>query len=293
MKSKSFLSAHPVIKQLLVMLAISVGILIVAFIAIHFVSRHGREYELPDLIGQNVDDVEAHNVLGLHCVILDSIYREGQEGGLIITQDPKPASIVKKGRKVYVTVTAYMPNDAIVPNIIGGFSLKDAISQLDGVGLRGGRLTFVENRELNYVDKITYRGMEIKAGQKLTHGAMVDLVVGLGNDPNRAVGVVPFVIGKKSDKARKEILSRSFNVGQEHFDGVSDRYSAVVYKQEPSYTGVSQYAYGTSVELWYCDADEQQAKKMVSDFKVDSSQIIQEETIEWGIEDADFESEGW
>jgi len=47
-----------------------------------------------------------------------------------------------------------------------------------------------------------------------------------------------------------------------------------VYRQEPGYTGVSQYPFGTQVELWYIDANADEVSKMVSDFKVDSSKII-------------------
>ena len=49
----------------------------------------------------------------------------------------------------------------------------------------------------------------------------------------------------------------------------------MVYRQEPDYTGVNKYPYGTSVELWYIDADNTDVSKMVSDFKVDSSKIVE------------------
>ena len=66
----------------------------------------------------------------------------------------------------------------------------------------------------------------------------------------------------------------SLNVGREHFNGVKDRQKAVVYRQEPDYTGVTQYPYGTEVELWYRDATADEIDQMIKDFKVDSSKII-------------------
>jgi hypothetical protein len=64
-------------------------------------------------------------------------------------------------------------------------------------------------------------------------------------------------------------------VGREHFNGVKNKEKAVVYRQEPDYTGVNQYPFGTQVELWYIDADANEVDKMVSSFKVDSSKIVQ------------------
>ena len=89
-------------------------------------------------------------------------------------------------------------------------------------------------------------------------------------------------IGKTRDKARRDILSASLNVGSEHFRGVRDRQTAVVYRQEPDYTGVSRYPYGTSVELWYVDADEVDVKKMIKEFQVDSSKILDDGYIDDG-----------
>ena len=93
------------------------------------------------------------------------------------------------------------------------------------------------------------------------------------------------VIGKTADKARRDITATSLNVGREHFKGVKNRHTAVVYKQEPDYTGVSKYPLGTKVDLWYIDADKTDVQKMVSEFKVDSSKIIIEE-------DTDFIDDG-
>ena len=45
---------------------------------------------------------------------------------------------------------------------------------------------------------------------------------------------------------------------------------------------MSKYAYGTSVELWYIDADETDVERMVREFKVDSSKIEDPNVIEDG-----------
>ncbi|MBQ9545851.1 MAG: hypothetical protein IJU90_00995 [Bacteroidales bacterium] len=291
----SFLKKHPIIMQLVWMLLISLVIIIFVFIGIRIFSRHGKVYELPDMTMQRLVELQKSNPLGLEFVVLDSLYHDGQEGGLVLTQDPKPGSIIKKGRKIYITTTAYAPDDAILPDITGGVTLRNAISQLEGVGLCGGTLKFVDSPFRNTIIEMTYKGKVVYAGEKLTNGAKIDLVVGLGDEPSKAYSVVPFVIGKRPDRVRREILSASFNIGTEHYDGVKNRATAVVYQQKPGYDGVSQYPFGTRVELWYCDADEQKINKMVTDYQIDSSAIIERvnnATVEWGSDDDTFEDDG-
>ena len=134
-------------------------------------------------------------------------------------------------------------------------------------------------------------GRNLYAGQQLPRGSVVDLVVGSGDGTGS--NSVPFVIGKTADKARKDILSVSLNVGPEHFKGVKNKTTAVVYRQEPDYTGVNKYPYGTAVELWYIDANSDDIAKMVSDFKVDSSKIFENNAEDDGRPSPDEIEDNW
>ncbi|MGX8712078.1 MAG: PASTA domain-containing protein [bacterium] len=262
---------YPWLVHVLAMLGISIVILALVFFFIRLYARQGEEYEMPDVVGRNIGEALAGNDVDLVYVVQDSIFRPGQEGGLILTQDPKGGTRVKRGRKVYVSITAYSAEDAVVPEL-AGLSVRQAVSELYNVGLNVGRLTFVEDPYKNSVVDQSSKGKALYAGQKIARGSVVDLVVGLGDGSGS--NVVPFVIGKTADKARRDILSLSLNVGPQHFDRVKDRNSAVVYRQEPDYTGVNKYPYGTQVELWYIDANDADVDKMISSFKVDSSKIV-------------------
>ncbi len=271
MAKESLFKRYPWLVHVLAMLGISIVILALVFFFIRLYARQGEEYEMPDVVGRNIGEALAGNDVDLVYVVQDSIFRPGQEGGLILTQDPKGGTRVKRGRKVYVSITAYSAEDAVVPEL-AGLSVRQAVSELYNVGLNVGRLTFVEDPYKNSVVDQSSKGKALYAGQKIARGSVVDLVVGLGDGSGS--NVVPFVIGKTADKARRDILSLSLNVGPQHFDRVKDRNSAVVYRQEPDYTGVNKYPYGTQVELWYIDANDADVDKMISSFKVDSSKIV-------------------
>lgn len=271
MEKDNIFKKYPWLLHLLAMVGVSLVILVVVFVFIRIYARQGKEYEMPDYVGKNIAEAMATNDIDLEFVVQDSIFREGAEGGMILTQDPKGGTMVKSGRKVYVSITAYNADDATLPEL-AGLSVRQAVSQLYSVGLTVGKLTFVEDPYKNSVVDQICKGKTLYAGQQIARGSVVDLVVGSGD--GTGASSVPFVIGKTADKARRDILSVSLNVGVEHFRGVKNKLTAVVYRQEPDYTGVNKYPYGTSVELWYIDADNTDINKMVTDFQVDSSKIV-------------------
>lgn len=279
MAKEKFFKRYPWALHLLLMLGVSLVVLMLVFMVIRIYARQGEEYELPDMVGSNIAELQANNPINLDIVVLDSVYRPGQEGGRILTQDPKGGTMVKKGRKLYITMTAFSPEDAVLPEL-AGLTVRQAVNELLAAGLLPGKLSFVEDPYKNNVIEQTSKGKTLYAGQQIARGTMVDMVVGLGDGTGRSV--VPFVIGKTSDRARRDLLSASLNVGREHFSGVKNRQTAVVCRQEPDYTGVSKYPYGTAVELWYIDADATDVERMVREFQVDSSKI----------EDPDFIDDG-
>ena len=269
--NKDFLKKYPLVKHLLYMLAVSAIIVVLAFLLIKTIARQGKEYELPDFCGTALTEIESNNPLHLKYVVIDSIYDAESEGGIVVQQDPKPGTMVKTHRKVYVTVTTFAPSDVVLPEL-ANMTVRSAVSALEASGLRCGKLKFVDSPYRNMILEATHKGKMVYPGEKMDQGATVDLTVGLGDKP---VGTrVPFVIGQAPSKARRGILSASLNVGVEHWEGVNNRNSAVCYKLYPDYTGVTRYPLGTAVEVWYCDATEADIERIISNFKVDSSQIF-------------------
>ena len=270
MAKENILKKYPWMLHLLIMLGVSLVVLMLVLFFIRIYARQGEEYELPDMVGLNITELQENNPMELDVVVMDSIFRPGEAGGLILTQDPKAGTMVKKGRKLYITMTAYTPEDAVLPEM-AGLTVRQAVNELYAEGLVVGKLKFVEDPYKNNVIDQTRKGKTIYAGQQIERGSVVDLVVGLGDGSGRSV--VPFTIGKTADMARRDIVSASLNVGREHYSGVKHKQTAVVCRQEPDYTGVSKYPYGTSVDLWFVDADAIDVDRMVREFKVDSSKI--------------------
>ncbi|MCQ2299509.1 MAG: PASTA domain-containing protein [Bacteroidales bacterium] len=270
-KAHDFLSQHPLLRQLLMMLVISLVAIIIVFIVLKIYARVGQEYPMYDLVGDNIEEISDTNALGLEYVVIDSIFDNTQRGGTILSQDPKAGALIKKGRKVYVSIASYHEEEAVMPDL-KDMSVKQAVSTLNNMGFGIGRLKFVTSQFSGAVLEQTYKGRVIQPGDPLARGSKIDLTVGI--TPEKSSAIVPFIIGKSPEKAHYSIHSGGFNVGGEHFDGVGDRSKAVVVRQSPDYTGLQRYPLGTSVELWYSDGSTIDVDKLVNDFKVDSSQIF-------------------
>jgi len=240
---------HPWILHMLIAIGVSFLIVVAVFIVLKHYGRVGQEYPTPYLVGSYYDELDSNNELELEYVIIDSVYKKGKRGGFILRQDPDSSAMIKKGRKIYLTVTSYVPDNAIVPDL-RSLSVRHAISQLENAGLHGGRLTFVDD-PAHVVLEQKYKGRTVSEGRRLDKGAMVDLVVGRGTGNSQTI--VPYLVGMSPSKARRSILSASLNMGVEHYDGITDMSRAIVYKQSPEYSGRSGESYGAPVELWYCD----------------------------------------
>lgn len=248
MSRSGFFQKHPWVLHTLIAIAVSIVIVILVFIILKHYGRVGQEYETPYVVGLYVDELTDEG-LGLHYVIVDSVYQSNQRGGYILRQDPDSGSLIKKGRKIYLTVTSFNPESTNVPDL-HSLSVRNAISQLENAGLHGGKLRFVDDPH-HVVLEQKYKGRTVAAGRQMEKGAQIDLVVGRGT--GNGTTIVPYLVGMSPTKARRNILSASLNIGAEHYDGIKDMSRVIVFKQSPDYTGRSTLEYGQQVELWYCD----------------------------------------
>lgn len=249
MAKQPFLQKHPWFLHAILAVAASLLIVVIVFIVLKHYGRVGQEYKTPYVVGTYLDELQDDGQLQLQYVVIDSIYQPSHKGGFILRQDPDSGSLIKKGRKIYLTVTSFLPDNAIVPDL-RSLSVRHAISQLENVGLHGGKLTFVDDPH-HVVLEQKYKGRVVASGRQLEKGAMIDLVVGRGSESG--LTITPYLIGMSPQKARRSLLSASLNVGTEHYDGITEMSRAIVYKQSPEYTGRSEQSYGTYIELWYCD----------------------------------------
>jgi hypothetical protein len=77
------------------MLGVSVVIVALAFLLIKVIARQGKEYELPDIYGVSLQELESHNPLHFKYVVIDSVYHADKEGHNSLGKSRFPKSDTK------------------------------------------------------------------------------------------------------------------------------------------------------------------------------------------------------
>jgi len=159
--------------------------------------------------------------------------------------------MVKKNRRVFVTINAKNPIKIEIPNIVG-YTLRQAKAILEQDGFEVGTLYFRPDLGLNNVLEQRYNGQIAEPGMRIPKGSKIDLVLGQGMSGERTG--IPQLIGLKLNDAISRIVEASLNVGRIRYDETiitnSDSLDARVYSQYPAYMENATLSFGTRVDIW-------------------------------------------
>ena len=219
-----------IILNIVLALMTGIGILVGLIAYLRHYTEHGIEVDVLDVRG--LVEAEAKPLLadqGLHLVVVDSTYSDRVPLGTIVDQDPKPMSHAKHGRAVYVTINATTKRQVTMPNM-QDISYRQAEMTLRGMGLEVDTAYEYEPSEFRdlVLDVKKEDGTSIPAGEKLTVGTKVRLVVGFGRGTEEVE--VPSVIGMTLQDARRLLLQYRLTVGAISYD-------------EPNEDGIVQFIY--------------------------------------------------
>ena len=224
-----------IVRNLLGAIIFFAALLLAATVLLGIVTHHGQTIEVPDLTSMSVDAARRQaSKKSLKVEVIDSIYVRRMERGAVYSQNPKPGALVKKGRRIMLTINAMNAKKVSVPNLVG-YSMRQAKAELNARGLALGKLMYVNDIATNNVLKQFYRNREIRPGRQVESGSEIDLQVGLNSSDN--LTYVPNVKGMKYLRAVDAVHDNSLNLGRVVFDktvkNYSDSLNAVVYKQTP------------------------------------------------------------
>ncbi len=179
-------------------------------------------------------------------------------------------SMVKKGRNIYVSIVATLPEMVIMPDL-KDLTLRQAINILESSKLKAGKLIYAPSFDKNAILEQMWNEDTIWPGDTLVKGSIVDLVVGSGDRQYKIP--IPFLIGKTREEAIYDLNIASFNLGNEFYmDSIMDE-TVRVYMQEPIWDTEIPYYPGDSVHLWYRSADSLDFDAYVRTFLPDSLQV--------------------
>ncbi len=207
-----------------------------AQLALNLITRHGKTTTVPDLTSLTVEQAEQVAAeAGVRVEVVDSIYVRKMEKGAIYTQNPKPGSTVKKGRRIMLTINNVNVRKVEMPNIVG-LSTRQAKAELSAKGLNVGKLIYVNDIATNNVMRQLYNGKPIRPGRKIDAGSDIDIETGLNPVDDRTL--VPRLKGMKYFSAIDLLHDNYLNLQKAVFDSTvrnyADTITATIYKQSPA-----------------------------------------------------------
>lgn len=189
-KIKAFNDNYPVIATLIYIVLVSIVLVWLGGLFVDLWTRHNSDATVPEI--KNMTYAQAEAVLeenGLSIEISDSIYDKNIAPGTIVELWPKAGSVVKRGRNIYVTVTAFSPRHVTITMPITGVSSRQAVSYLTALGVSGIRFINVPSQYPDLVESAHADGRPIGVGSVISVDATVTLEVGVAiEEPVDSIG---------------------------------------------------------------------------------------------------------
>ncbi len=177
----NFLFSKSLFIQLLLALLVSVLIVYISLTFLKYITFHNKHQKVPDLQGVsliNLTQIISDNNLRFE-IIDSSKFTPIQPPLSVIEHLPGPGELVKKNRKIYVTLNPSGYKRISVPNVIQ-ITRRNAEVILTSVGFLIGEIIYKNNIGKDMVLEMRYKGDLIEPGVLLQKTAKIDLVLGNG-----------------------------------------------------------------------------------------------------------------
>jgi beta-lactam-binding protein with PASTA domain len=183
MSLRKFLTSVPFFKNLFLALVIVILFLVVFVKFLDFSTNHGEEIKVPNLSKMKLEIAEEKlDEKGLEVFLLDTVeFHPEFPPYTIVEQDPIAGSKVKNGRKIYVKLNAGGYAMVTFPDLKNK-TFRQATNALRALGLVEGELKYVPDLAKDIVLGVSYKGKQVKAGDKLMKNSKIDFVLGDGKD---------------------------------------------------------------------------------------------------------------
>lgn len=249
---KETISVKVLLKHLGLAVTCAFAALCIIMFLLKLITRHNRELEVPSFINMTMEEaqqVAAANHMRIE--ITDSVYINRMEPGAIYRQNPKEGSMVKKNRRILLTINAKLAKTVQMPSLVG-YSLRQAQSELVANQLRVGNLIYRQDLATNNVLEQHYNGSIIAPGRNIPVESRIDLVLGL-NDQD-TLTYIPQLKGTPYSRLKATLTENSLNLASALFDNTvqdySDSLEAMVYRQIPAYSDSVRIKMGSAVTVY-------------------------------------------
>lgn len=177
-----FYREHRIISTLILICMVTLLLLWGGMIFLDYWTMHGSTTVVPQV--RDLSYAEARSLLEanrLTIEISDSVYDRSMPPGTVVESWPKAGAVVKEGRQVYVTTTAFSPKQVTISMpLTGNVSSRQAMSYLRGIGISDIVLLSVPSEFPDLVMGARYGDTPLTVGSVIPVTSTVTLEVGSG-----------------------------------------------------------------------------------------------------------------
>jgi beta-lactam-binding protein with PASTA domain len=220
-------------------------------------THHGQKIKLPDFVDLPLEEAKRLASSETFTVIPnDSLFLVGREGGIIIDQKPNAGSIVKEGRKIYVTLTKYTADRIKVDRLpeMYGKDYERKKKELEiGFELQSEIIDYkFDPGPPNYILAVIYQGDTLlsskgrKSDYEIPKGAKLQFV--LSKDSGGKLNL-PNLVCLSATEANF-ILSYLNLFAENQTQGEATNELQYVVRQEPTYDPNALVVMGDTIKIW-------------------------------------------
>ena len=247
-----FLISKRFFKQLGLAIGIALVLLMSTLIWLKIYTHHGQAIRVPDLSGLTEDEVgDVITSRNLRFEVVDSVYSQEMPRGTVIKQNPRASSLVKKNRRIFLTMNAVNPEMISMPRLVG-LSIRQARLALQNAGLVLGDIQYRPDYAINNVLQQMHADSVISEGTSIRKSDVIDLVLGMGLSSKTTR--VPDLIGLGFEQAGEIITDYYLNTGAVTYgDSIAneeDSANAFVWRQYPEFDEFGRLNMGMEVDIW-------------------------------------------
>ncbi|HEX2395381.1 MAG TPA: PASTA domain-containing protein [Bacteroidales bacterium] len=213
-------------------------------------TRHNRNLSVPDFAGLSLQEaVASAENRNLRVEVFDSVFLADFERGTVVEQHPRAGFMVKKNRKIFLTMNAMNPERVAMPNLVD-LTFIQARAKIESFGLKVGKISYEPDMGLNMVLAQRSNGKNLVPGDSVVKGVKIDLVLGKGLSDEQTG--VPNLVGLSLESANILASDRFLSIGaavrDQSISSDEDEIKAFVFRQRPEHGGTLPM--GSAIDVW-------------------------------------------
>lgn len=176
-----FFKRHRIIKHLVLVLLLALVLVMVVFFSLNSYTRQGEQIAVPDLREVPLENaIQMLDNESLTYMVIDSVYRRNSQPGCVVEQTPKAGALVKKDRRIYLTINAKQERLVALPQACD-MSVRQARSALEAAGFVISDIQYKPSEYKDLVLEVHCGARKLKEGDALPMQTALQLWVGSGS----------------------------------------------------------------------------------------------------------------